>query len=102
MPQTTSRFFDEIAKLMTGATGAAQGVRGEIDNLIRSQAERVLRDLDLVQRDEFEAMKAMMQKAREENARLEKRIGELEGELSRFGDGRPAASPHTGGDPTGQ
>ncbi len=102
MPQTTNRFLDEIAKLMTDATGAAQGVRGEIDNLIRSQAERVLRDLDLVQRDEFEAMKAMMQKAREENARLEKRIGELEGALSRFGEGRPDTSSHTGGDPTGQ
>ncbi|GBE43400.1 MAG TPA: accessory factor UbiK family protein [Rhizobiales bacterium] len=102
MPQTTSRFFDEIAKLMTDATGAAQGVRGEIDGLIRSQAERVLRDLDLVQREEFEAMKAMAQKAREENARLEKRIGELEGALSRFGEGRPAASPPTGGDPSGR
>ncbi len=110
MPQTTNRFFDEIAKLMTDATGAAQGVRGEIDNLVRSQAERVLRDLDLVQREEFEAMKAMGQKAREENAKLEKRIGELERALSRFGEGGadpsadtdPPAGPQTGAAATGQ
>ena len=105
MPQTTNRFFDEIAKLMTDATGAAQGVRGEIDNLVRSQAERVLRDLDLVQREEFEAMKAMAQKAREENARLEERIGELESALSRFGEGRADAAaqagPRNGDGPTG-
>jgi len=106
MPQTTNRFFDEIAKLMTDATGAAQGMRGEIDNLVRSQAERVLRDLDLVQREEFEAMKAMAQKAREENAKLEKRIGELEDTLSRFGEGNPdtlpPADPHTGDGSSGR
>jgi BMFP domain-containing protein YqiC len=91
MTQTTSRLFDELAKLMTDATGAAQGLRGEMDNLIRSQAEKVLRDLDVVQREEFDAMKAMAVKAREENASLEKRIAELEGELLRFGkSGEPS------------
>ena len=88
MTQTTNRLFDEIAKMMTDATGAAQGVRGEIENLVRSQAEKVLRDLDVVQREEFDAMKTMARKAREENAQLEKRIGELEEELLRFGKGR--------------
>ena len=93
MTQTTNRFFDELAKLMTDATGAAQGVRNEIDTVIRSQAEKVLRDLDVVQREEFDAMKAMAQKAREENARLEKRIAELEAELSRIGEAnKPMAS----------
>lgn len=92
MTQTTNRFFDELAKLMTDATGAAQGVRGEIDTLIRGQAERVLRDLDIVQREEFEAMKAMALKAREENAQLERRIAELEGELVLLGSDRPTAS----------
>ena len=53
MAQTTNRFFDELAKMMTDATGAAQGVKNEIDTLIRSQAEKVLRDLDVVQREEF-------------------------------------------------
>ncbi|MHA1164098.1 MAG: accessory factor UbiK family protein [Alphaproteobacteria bacterium] len=88
MTQTTNRLFDELAKLMTDATGAAQGLRGEMDNLIRSQAEKVLRDLDVVQREEFDAMKAMAVKAREENAQLEKRIAELEGELKAFGKSR--------------
>ncbi len=88
MTQTTNRLFDELAKLMTDATGAAQGLRGEMDNLIRSQAEKVLRDLDVVQREEFDAMKAMALKAREENAQLEKRIAEMERELKRFGKGR--------------
>jgi len=88
MTQTTNRLFDEFAKLMTDATGAAQGMRGELDNLIRSQAEKVLRDLDVVQREEFDAMKAMAVKAREENAHLEKRIAELEQELLRFGKSR--------------
>lgn len=88
MTQTTSRLFDEIAKMMTDATGAAQGLRGEMENLIRSQAEKVLRDLDVVQREEFDAIKVMARKAREENAQLEKRIAELEGELLRFGKSR--------------
>jgi BMFP domain-containing protein YqiC len=97
MTQTTNRLFDELAKLMTDATGAAQGVRGEIENVIRSQAERVLRDLDIVQREEFEAMKAMALKAREENLQLEKRIAELEGELALLGqDLQPAGQ--AGGD----
>jgi len=85
MTQTTNRFFDEFARMMTDATGAAQGVRREIENLVRSQAEKVLNDLDVVQREEFDAMKAMAQKAREENARLEKRLDELEKQLDRVG-----------------
>lgn len=99
MTQTTNRFFDELAKMMTDATGAAQGVKKEIDTLVRSQAEKVLRDLDMVQREEFDAMKAMAQKAREENARLEKRILELEGRLERLGAGSEPASNWEEADP---
>jgi BMFP domain-containing protein YqiC len=51
---TTSRFFDEMARLMNDAAGVAQGVRREFDTLFRAQAERILRDLDVVQREEFE------------------------------------------------
>lgn len=83
MTQTTSRFFDEIGRLMTDAAGAAQGVRKEVEAVMRSQAERVLRDLDVVQREEFEAVKAMAQKAREENERLATRVQELETEIAR-------------------
>jgi BMFP domain-containing protein YqiC len=78
MTQTTGRFFDELGKLITDAAGAAQGVRKEVEGAVRGQAERILRDLDLVQREEFEAVKAMAQKAREENDRLKERIAELE------------------------
>jgi BMFP domain-containing protein YqiC len=78
MPQTTGRFFDELGKLITDAAGAVDGVRKEIEGVVRSQAERVLRDLDVVQREEFEAVKAMAQKAREENEQLKKRIQMLE------------------------
>ena len=78
MTQTTGRFFDELGKLITDATGAAQGVRKEIESVVRAQAENVLRELDVVQREEFEAVKAMAQKAREENEVLKQRLALLE------------------------
>ena len=81
MPQTTGRLFDELAKLMTDAAGAVQGARGEIDNAMRSKAEKVLQDLDIVQREEFEAVKTMALKSREENEQLKARIKELEARL---------------------
>jgi BMFP domain-containing protein YqiC len=83
MTQTTGRFFDELGKLITDAAGAAEGVRKEIESVVRAQAERVLRDLDVVQREEFEAVKAMAQKARKENERLKERIAELEAALAK-------------------
>ena len=78
MTQTSNRFFDEIGRLMNDAAGAAQGVKREVDTVMRNQAERILRDLDIVQREEFEAVKAMAQKAREENESLKARVAELE------------------------
>ena len=82
MTQTTSRFFDELAKVMSNAAGAAQGVRREIDTLVRTQAERVLGELDVVQREEFEAVSEMAARAREDNERLEARIVVLETALA--------------------
>ena len=82
MPQTTGRVFDEIARLMTDAAGAMQGARGEIDGAMRSRAEKILRDLDIVQRDEFEAVKAMAAKARDENDELRAQIEELRAQIS--------------------
>lgn len=82
MTQTTNRLFDELAKLMTDAAGAAHGVRGEFERVMRSQAERILGELDVVQREEFEAVKLMAQKAREENERLETKIKGLEARLN--------------------
>ena len=78
MTQTSNRFFDEMARLMNDAAGVAQGVRREFDTLFRSQAERILRDLDVVQREEFEAVKEMSRLAREENEALKARIAALE------------------------
>jgi BMFP domain-containing protein YqiC len=78
MTQTSNRFFDEMARLMNDAAGAAQGVRREFDTLFRTQAERILRDLDVVRREEFEAVKEMARLAREENEALKARIDALE------------------------
>jgi BMFP domain-containing protein YqiC len=83
MTQTTGRFFDELGKLITDAAGAAEGVRKEIDGIVRAQAERVLNGLDVVQREEFEAVKAMAQKAREENERLSERVATLEAAIAK-------------------
>ena len=78
MTQTNNRIFDEMARLMNDAAGVAQGVRREFDTLFRAQAERMLRDLDVVSREEFEAVKEMAQLAREENEALKARIEALE------------------------
>lgn len=83
MTQTTNRLFDELAKFLTDAAGAAQGVRREIETIVRAQGERLLREMDVVPREEFEAVKSMAQKAREENERLEARIAALEAQLGR-------------------
>lgn len=82
MSQTSNRIFDEMARLMNDAAGVAQGVRREFDTLFRSQAERILRELDVVPREEFEAVKAMAALAREENEALKARIAALEGKAA--------------------
>ena len=81
MTQTSNRFFDEIGRLMNDAAGAAQGVKREVDTVMRNQAERILRDLDVVKREEFEAVKDMARLAREENEALKARIAALEARL---------------------
>jgi BMFP domain-containing protein YqiC len=91
MTQTSNRFFDEIARLMNDAAGVAQGVRREFDTLFRSQAERWLHDLDLVKREEFEAVKDMARLAREENEALKARLAALEAKLGQ--QGAPPAPP---------
>ena len=89
MTQTTSRFFDEIARLMNDAAGVAQGVRREFDTLFRTQAERILRDLDVVSREEFEAVKEMARLAREENEALKARLAALEATVAGSGGSSP-------------
>jgi BMFP domain-containing protein YqiC len=92
MAQTNNRILDEIARLMNDAAGVAQGVRREFDSVFRSQAERVLRDLDIVQREEFEAVKEMVKLAREENEELKARLEALEARLA-GGGGANVTSP---------
>ena len=90
MTQTSNRIFDEMARLMNDAAGVAQGVRREFDTLFRGQAERILRDLDVVQREDFEAVKEMARLAREENEALKARIEALEAKVSDKAGGKPA------------
>lgn len=81
MPATSSRFFDELAKLMTNAAGAASGVRKEVDSLVQTQVERVLNNINVVKREEFDVVREMAEKARMENDKLTARIAELESKL---------------------
>ena len=83
-----NRILDEFAKLMTDAAGAAQGVRREVETAFRSQAERILNSMEVVQREEFEAVREMALKARAENETLSRRLAELEAQLG-------AAAPQT-------
>ncbi|MGC2411999.1 MAG: accessory factor UbiK family protein [Stellaceae bacterium] len=77
--QSQNRFFDDLARVASGAVGAISGVRGEIESRLRDQLERVLAGMDLVSREEFEAVKAMAAKAREEQELLQARIEVIEG-----------------------
>jgi BMFP domain-containing protein YqiC len=95
MTQTSNRLLDEFAKLMTDAAGVAQGVRREVETAVRSQAERFLGDMDVVQREEFEAVREMAAKAREENEALRRRLDALESGLV------PSAFPGGSGPPGG-
>jgi len=101
MVQTTNRFFDEAARLMNDAAGVAQGVRREFETLFRTQAERILRELDVVRRDDFEAVKEMARIAREDSEALKARVAALEAALAAKGEASPAApaapAPDLGG-----
>jgi BMFP domain-containing protein YqiC len=92
-----NRILDEFAKLMTDAAGAAQGVRREVETAFRGQAEKILNSMDVVQREEFEAMREMAIKTRAENKALSARIDKLEvlvGDLTdAAGPEKAAAAP---------
>lgn len=76
--QTRNRFLDDMSQLMTNAMGVAQGARQEAETAMKSLLDRWLADRDLVTRDEFDAVRAMAQKAREENDLLRARLEALE------------------------
>jgi BMFP domain-containing protein YqiC len=91
MTQSQNRILDDLARLVTDATGAAQGVRREVESIIKGQGERMLRDMDLPRREEFEVVKAMAIAAREENERLAQRIAALEARLAGLEAGAQSA-----------
>jgi BMFP domain-containing protein YqiC len=76
--QTRGRLFDDLSQLMTNAAGIAQGMREEAETVLRGRLERFLSDQNLVTREEFEAVRDMAQKAREENEALKARLEALE------------------------
>ena len=92
MTNGSNRVLDELAKLMTDAAGAAQGVRREVEGAFRSQGERFLNSMDLVKREEFDAVMEMAAKAREDNASLAARLNGLESRLAAI-EGAAAPAP---------
>ena len=90
MTTGSNRVLDELAKLMTDAAGAAQGVRREVEGAFRTQGERFLNSMDLVKREEFDAVMEMAAKAREDNAALAARMNALESRLAALEGGAPS------------
>lgn len=87
MSQASGRLFDDLSRLVQDASGVAQGVRREAETVLKGQVERLLSAMDVVSREEFEAVKEMAVLAREENERLERLIKDLEAKLT------PPAAP---------
>lgn len=85
MTQTNNPILDQIARMMTDAAGAAQGLRREIEGMVKAQGERIIADMNLVRREEHDAVKEMAAKAREENEQLAERVRRLEEMLSQRG-----------------
>jgi BMFP domain-containing protein YqiC len=94
--QSQNRFFDDLARVASGAMGALSGVKGEVESRLREQLEKALAGMDLVSREEFEAVRAMAAKARAEQEDLAKRVAELE---SRLAAAAPAARIETKPEP---
>ena len=90
--QTQNRLLDDLARVASGAIGVAAGMRGEIEARLREQFERILSQMDLVPREEFEAVKEMAAKARAEQEDLTERVAALERALAAQG-GQSAAAP---------
>ena len=93
MTQGPNRMFDEFAKLMTDAAGAAQGVKREAQTAMRSQAEHFLADMDLVKREEFDAVQEMASRARVENEALKSQVESLEKRIEGLEKGANSANP---------
>ena len=81
MASGTTRILDDLAKLMTDAAGSVQSAGKDLDTAVKAQVERWLNSMDLVKREEFEAVREMAIKARDENDELKDRIEALEARL---------------------
>ncbi|WP_131115136.1 accessory factor UbiK family protein [Lichenihabitans psoromatis] len=81
MSQKSGRFIDDFARLVTDAAGVAQGVRREAETVVKTQTERLLSTMNVVTREEFEAVREMASLARDENDALKRRIAALEARL---------------------
>ena len=93
--QSQNRFFDDLSRMAAGAIGTLSGMKGEVESRLREQLERVLAGMDLVSREEFEAVKEMAAKARGEQEDMAKRLALLEARLAMSGD--PEPNPEDGG-----
>jgi BMFP domain-containing protein YqiC len=91
--QTDNPLLDGLARFFTDAAGAAQSVRAEVDTFVRQRLEHLVAEMDFVPREEFDAVKAMVAKARTENERLEARIAALEARLDSAPQENAAPSP---------
>ena len=91
--QTRNRLFDDAARIAGGAVGTLAGAKREIEALVRQQLERMLTSLDLVTRDEFEAVKEMAAKARSEQKALADRLAALEKKAAGKRPSSPKAKP---------
>ena len=92
MTDGPNRVFDEFAKLMTDAAGVAQGMRREAETVFKHQAERMFNGLDIVKRDDFDAVREMAANAREENDKLHALVSKLEARISALEKGEKVAS----------
>ena len=88
--QTDSHILDDVARVATGAMGAASGLKGELDAMVKRRLEGILAQMDLVPRDEFDAVKEMVARARSESEALAERVAQLEAKLA-AAEGAPQA-----------
>ena len=98
--QSQNRFFDDLARVAAGALGTLSGVKTEVESRLREQLEKVLAGMDLVSRDEFEAVKAMAAKARSEQEDLANRVADLESRLVALSAGKAPGAAESGGSPS--
>lgn len=88
--QTRNPLFDDLSRLMTSAAGTFQGARDEMEGLVRTRLERILADMDLVDRESFETVREMAAEARLENERLAAELADLKTELAALKRAKPA------------